>query len=213
MPVRTRQVHLMDNDEFVNIINDQANLYGRENEINQQYGAPMYSMTAESTPAYIHEPPPPSSATSVSADTSPPATPPATPLTTPPATPLTTPLTTPVATPNIEMSVTKKNWWEIISRFNTNLFNTAVGLIAWYIFKFGAILMFVSFLHWILVSIYVKWCYEPSLGGVFGTIFMVSSPLCGGINNLQQAMSNHFISFWLNGILVSTSFVKGILVM
>jgi hypothetical protein len=198
-----------DNDEFVNIINDQANLYGRENEINQQYGAPMYSMTGESTPAYIHEPPSPSSATSVSADTSPPATPPATPLTTPPA----TPLTTPPATPNIEMSVTKKNWWEIFSRYNTNLFNTAVGLIAWYIFKFGAILMFVSFLHWSLVSIYVKWCYEPSLGGVFGNIFMVSSSLCWAINYAQQAVSDHFIFFWLNGILVSTSFVKGILVM
>ena len=36
MPVRTRKeaLHLMENDDFVNIVNEQSKLYKHENEIN-----------------------------------------------------------------------------------------------------------------------------------------------------------------------------------
>lgn len=208
MPVRTRQerVHTMecDNDDFINVINTQADLYNREFEINQQYGAPLHSMTAESGAAYIHDPPPPISPDYNTVPHSP-ATPPITP-------PITPPVTTPV-TPPPDRSLERQSYWNIISQYNTYIFNTKCGIVCWYTFKFFSILMVVSFIHWILVSIYMKWCYEPTLLGIFANVFMVSSPLCTGINNLQQAMSNNFISFWLNGIVMTSSFVKTILVM
>ena len=220
-------------EDFVNILNDQADLYSRASEIDGWGGAPMHSMTATSQP-FIVEPPAPfvPVAVPVPAIVNSPVLAPVpaahvpAPVPTPvpaahvPAAHVPAPVLAPIATaapvPAIVTSPTPSTYNYIINvtpQYFDMFYNTKFGFVSWYIFKFSAILMAVSFGHWVLVSIYMKWCYEPSIVGIFANIFMVSSPLCAGINNLQQSMSNNFISFWMNGIVMSSSFVKGLIVM
>tara|TARA_Y100000741_G_scaffold72640_1_gene52959 strand:+ start:1098 stop:1775 length:678 start_codon:yes stop_codon:yes gene_type:complete len=224
MPVRTRKeaLHLMENDDFVNIVNEQSKLYKHENEINEIYGAPLYSMSADSsnTPAFIHDPPTPKSASSHSNCNIPHEE--------------SSPESICESDESIHSSQTsethesiseshqssgsrqiytiKQTMCDNVFYYYNYIANSKLTYIIMYPCKFLIFLLGLSLLHWILVSIYVKWCYEPSIRGIFANLFMVSSPLCGGINNIQQVISNHFITFWLNGVLLSTSFFKRLVV-
>jgi len=222
MPVRTRRMNNImetEHDDFIDIMNEQVNIYKQENFLNKQYGVPTHSMSAESNVAFLHDPPTP-----VSNTPSPPPTPlPNIPY--PPPTPLSNTPSPPPSSQHSEApyneecesqhsetshnskSTDKTTCWSVFPIISFKIPSFFKN-----IFKFFSILMAVSFFHWLLVSIYMKWCYEPTALGIFSNLFMVSSPLCASINNLQQAMSTNFIICWLNGIVFCSTFVKKLVI-
>lgn len=221
MPVRTRQkkyLHESVNDDFVNIINEQTNLYERENEINMQYGAPTYSLSAESSNPIICEPPPPPPISNLQNENTKPQNinDDNDDLKSNISTTGTSPenITTPSSPTNDNSNqITKYSICKNVSWVFKFAITSKLGTIGWSTFKFFGLLMLISSFHWFLVSIYMKWCYDSSIAGIFSNVLMVSSPLCNSINNIQQVLSNHFISFWLNGIIFCGSFIKGLLVL
>ena len=76
--------------------------------------------------------------------------------------------------------------------------------------KTAAILVFISFIHWVIVSIYNIWCHDSSYWGIINNIFKVGSPICITLNKLQLALSENYIAFIISLGIGFGAFIKNI---
>ena len=78
------------------------------------------------------------------------------------------------------------------------------------IIKTVAILIFISFIHWLIVNIYNIWCHDSSYWGIINNIFKVGSPICITLNKLQLALSENYIAFIISLGIGFGAFIKNI---
>ena len=76
--------------------------------------------------------------------------------------------------------------------------------------KTAAILVFISFIHWVIVTIYNIWCHDSSYWGIINNIFKVGSPICITLNKLQLALSENYIAFIISLGIGFGAFIKNI---
>ena len=78
------------------------------------------------------------------------------------------------------------------------------------IIKTIIILVFISFIHWLIVTIYNIWCHDSSYWGIINNIFKVGSPICITLNKLQLALSENYIAFIISLGIGFGAFIKNI---
>ena len=78
------------------------------------------------------------------------------------------------------------------------------------IIKTIIILVFISFIHWGIVTIYNIWCHDSSYWGIINNIFKVGSPICITLNKLQLALSENYIAFIISLGIGFGAFIKNI---
>lgn len=76
--------------------------------------------------------------------------------------------------------------------------------------KTAGILVFISFIHWVIVTIYNIWCHDSSYWGIINNIFKVGSPICITLNKLQLALSENYIAFIISLGIGFGAFIKNI---
>tara|TARA_B100000073_G_scaffold242490_1_gene203436 strand:+ start:59 stop:364 length:306 start_codon:yes stop_codon:yes gene_type:complete len=76
--------------------------------------------------------------------------------------------------------------------------------------KTAAILVLISFIHWVIVTIYNIWCHDSSYWGIINNIFKVGSPICITLNKLQLALSENYIAFIISLGIGFGAFIKNI---
>lgn len=77
--------------------------------------------------------------------------------------------------------------------------------------KFAAIIVFLTFIHWSLVTLYISWCYDSSFYGIIRNIFTISSPICTSINKLQVFLSENFVGFFVNSVIGLNGSIKSLI--
>lgn len=68
------------------------------------------------------------------------------------------------------------------------------------IVKFTIIVCLLSIIHWVLVTMYISWCYNPGIWGAITNIFTVGSPICLALNRIQSLISDHFIGLFISSV-------------
>ena len=53
-----------------------------------------------------------------------------------------------------------------------------------------------TFVHWLLINLYVNLCAPPTLFGMFSALLALGSPLCHFINITQVELAKHYITIW-----------------
>lgn len=76
--------------------------------------------------------------------------------------------------------------------------------------KTCGILVLISFIHWLIVTIYNIWCHDSSYWGIVNNIFKVGSPICITLNKLQLALSENYIAFIISLGIGFGAFIKNI---
>ena len=61
--------------------------------------------------------------------------------------------------------------------------------------KFLGICMFISCLQWLLMIIYNTYCHNDTIYGVITNMLTLGSPLCSGINKVQQTLNEYYIVY------------------
>ena len=83
--------------------------------------------------------------------------------------------------------------WYILTQIILNMLNFIIDTLDKCKYVVGTILI-LSSLHWGLIYLYSSICINISLWGFITNIIYMGSPMCFMINEVQYALSNHYVT-------------------
>ena len=101
--------------------------------------------------------------------------------------------------------------YDMMTIYRDHVQQSAVFKTFKFMFRLSGIAVFISFTHWMLMTIYISWCFRSDYYGIITNLITIGSPICTAINKLQIFISENFLQFIMNIIMVCNSYIQSII--
>ena len=78
-------------------------------------------------------------------------------------------------------------------------------------FIFIGTALLISAVHWLIVKVFIYYCFDVGLMGILTNFFTLGSPVCQLLNALQHSLSSSYIKLWATTAISLTAWTVGII--
>tara|TARA_A100001015_G_scaffold188026_1_gene209417 strand:- start:303 stop:626 length:324 start_codon:yes stop_codon:yes gene_type:complete len=93
---------------------------------------------------------------------------------------------------------------------NNHLYPNLIKLLKPFIIFIGTALL-ISAIHWLIVNIFIYYCFDVGLVGMVTNFFTLGSPVCQLLNALQHSLASSYIKLWATTAISLTAWSVGII--